>query len=132
MSNFKNIIKNKKFKFISLQKNYGSNQIDRFNLTDLITDFSSEIDLGNNSFEDTIEILTNIDLLITADTAIAHLAGTLNVKTLLMLAYNHDWRWYLETEKISFYSSVKIIRQNSSKNWESVMENINDELKKIN
>ena len=132
LSNFKNIIKNKKFKFISLQKNYGSNQIDRFNLTDLITDFSSEIDLGNNSFEDTIEILTNIDLLITADTAIAHLAGTLNVKTLLMLAYNHDWRWYLETEKISFYSSVKIIRQNSSKNWESVMENINDELKKIN
>jgi tetratricopeptide (TPR) repeat protein len=132
LSNLKKIIKDEKFKFISLQKGYGSDQIDKYNLSNFITDLSTEIDVKENSFDDTIHILNNIDLLITSDTAIVHLAGTLNIKTLLMLSFNPDWRWYLETEEYSFYPSVKIIQQNSSNNWENVVENINDELKKIN
>ena len=95
-----------------------------------ITDISSEIDRNDKSFEDTIHILNNIDLLITADTAIAHLAGTLNVKTLLMLSFNPDWRWYLETEKNSFYSSIKIIQQNDFNNWDNVLKDIKYELDK--
>ena len=130
LSNFKKIIKDDRFKFISLQKGYGSDQIYKYNLSNFITDLSPEIDRKDNSFEDTIHILNNIDLLITADTAIAHLAGTLNVKTLLMLSFNPDWRWYLETEKSSFYSSVKIIQQNDFNNWDNVLKDIKYELDK--
>ena len=131
LSNFKKIIKNKKFKFIALQKGYGSDQIAKFGFSDLIADLSSEIDLKENSFEDTIHILNNINLLITADTSIAHLAGTLNIKTLLMLSYNPDWRWYLETEKYVFYPSVKIVQQDNLNNWNNVIKNIEDELHEI-
>ena len=131
LSNFKKIIKNEKFKFIALQKGYGSDQIDKFDLSDFITDLSSEIDLKNNSFEDTIHILNNIELLITADTSIAHLAGTMNIKTLLMLSYNPDWRWYLETENNVFYPSVKIIQQDNFDNWNNVLKNIEYELNEI-
>ena len=131
LSNFEKILKDEKFKFIALQKGYGSDQIAKFNLSDFITDLSSEIDLKDNSFEDTIHILNNIDLLITADTSIAHLAGTLNIKTLLMLSYNPDWRWYLETEESVFYPSVKIIQQDNFDNWDNVLEDIKYELNKI-
>ena len=131
LSNFKKIIKNEKFKFIALQKGYGSDQIDKFDLSDFITDLSSEIDLKDNSFEDTIHILNNIELLITADTSIAHLAGTMNIKTLLMLSYNPDWRWYLETENNVFYPSVKIIQQDNFDNWNNVLKNIEYELNEI-
>ena len=131
LSNFKKIIKNEKFKFIALQKGFGSDQIAKFDLSDFITDLSSQIDLKDNSFEDTIHILNNIKLLITADTSIAHLAGTLNIKTLLMLSYNPDWRWYLQTEKDVFYPSVKIIQQDNFDNWNNVLKNIEYELNKI-
>lgn len=128
---FKNILKNEKFKFISLQKGYGSDQISSYDLNSSILDLSSKIDLTENSFEDTIDILNNINLLITTDTAIAHLAGTLNVKTLLLLGYNPEWRWYIEIEKKCFYPSIKIIQQTHFDNWDSVFENINSELDKI-
>ena len=131
LSNFEKIIKNEKFKFISLQKGYGSEQINKFNLSDFVTDLSSEIDLNENSFEDTIHILNNIDLLITSDTSIAHLAGTLNIKTLLLLSYNPDWRWYLETQSNVFYPSVKIIQQDNFDDWDSVFENVKYDLNKI-
>ena len=78
-----------------------------------------------------LHIQNNIELLITADTSIAHLAGTMNIKTLLMLSYNPDWRWYLETENNVFYPSVKIIQQDNFDNWNNVLKNIEYELNEI-
>jgi ADP-heptose:LPS heptosyltransferase len=60
-------------------------------------------------FEDTIHILQNIDLLITIDTFIVHLAGILNVKTWLLLGLS-DWRWSDDSDKSYWYNSVKLIR----------------------
>ena len=59
-------------------------------------------------FEDTIHILKNIDLLITVDTYIVHLAGVLNIETLLLLGYS-EWRWSNE-ETTYWYNSIKLIR----------------------
>ncbi len=122
--NFKDILKLNKYNFISLQKNFGSEQIKLYNYTNLITDLSSEIDLNGNTFEDTISILNNIDALITPDTALAHLGGTLGVKTYLLLSFNHDWRWYLDDKFKYFYPNIKVIEQNKANDWEGVFKKL--------
>ena len=58
----------------------------------------------------------NIDVLITIDSAIAHLAGAMGVKTFLLLPYASEWRWFVETEKTDWYDSVRIFKQ--SQYWQ--------------
>jgi tetratricopeptide (TPR) repeat protein len=76
-------------------------------------DFANEIlveDLDmEKAFVDTISILRNIDVLVTIDTSIAHLAGVMGIKTLLLLGYTSDWRWFDNDDKV-WYDSVDIIR----------------------
>ncbi len=117
---FKNILNIDKYNFISLQKNYGSEQINKYNLSTYIHDLSNEIDLNENAFEDTISILNNINLLITTDTAIAHLAGTMGIKTYLLLSYNPEWRWLIEIELKCFYPNLNIIQQTKINDWRDV------------
>ncbi len=119
LSYFKNILQKENYKFISLQKNFGSEQIKLNNFDNILQDLSNEIDVGKNAFEDTISILKNIDCLITSDTAIAHLAGTLNIKTFLLLSYNPEWRWHIELKYKCFYPNMKIIQQEKPNDWES-------------
>jgi tetratricopeptide (TPR) repeat protein len=129
LSFFKDILKIDTFKFISLQKGFGSEQIEFNNFSENLIDLSNEIDIGDNSFEDTIAILVNIDFLITSDTAIAHLAGTLGVKTYLLLEHNPEWRWYIENEYKCFYPNLDIIQQTEPGNWRAVFENLKELLK---
>lgn len=120
LSFFKDILNINSFKFISLQKGFGSEQIELNKFSDNLTDLSGEIDNGDNSFEDTISILSNIDCLVTSDTAIAHLAGTLGVKTNLLLEYNPEWRWFIENKFKCFYPKINIIQQSKPGNWSEV------------
>jgi len=124
--NFKNILNINKYSFISLQKNFGSEQIDKYNFSNLIYDFSNEIDINGKAFEDTIHILININLLITSDTALAHLAGTMGIKTYLLLSYNPEWRWFIEIQKKCFYPEIKIIQQKEYGNWKGVFKQLED------
>jgi len=64
-------------------------------------------------FIDTISILRNLDVLVTIDTSIAHLAGVMGIKTFLLIGYTSDWRWFNNDEKI-WYDSVEIIRMNDN------------------
>jgi len=77
-----------------------------------------------NAFDDTAAALMNLDILITVDTALAHLAGALGVKTYLLLCHAPDWRWFDNTEKTEWYPSVTIIKQQDRKTWEDVSEKI--------
>ena len=129
LSNFKKIINLKKYAFISLQKGFGSEQIKLNKFENYIDDLSNEIDNGDKSFEDTIAILKNVECLITSDTSIAHLAGTLNVKTYLLLSFNPEWRWFIEKKYNIFYPSIKIIQQDKPGDWETVFEKVEDIIK---
>ena len=123
---FKNILKIKKFNFISLQKYFGAEQIKKYNLSNLIYDLSNEIDLNESAFEDTISILNNIKLLITTDTALAHLAGTMGIQTYLLLSYNPEWRWFIEIQKKCFYPEIKIIQQKEYGDWNNVFKELEE------
>ena len=77
-------------------------------------------------FIDSIAILKNVDLLITIDSAIVHLAGVLNVPSILLLGKVSDWRWFDNNEKI-WYNSVDILHNKN----ENIYDNIPLLIKKI-
>jgi len=90
------------------------------------------IDIDNDiPFQDTISILQNIDLLITIDTFIVHLAGVLNIKTLLLLGYVSDWRWFNDNNICHWYNSVEILRMKENKELKYILTDVKDKLNYI-
>lgn len=89
-------------------------------------DYKQIIDWGSGfkDFNDTAGAIKSLDLIITVDTSVAHLAGALGVKTFLILPYISDWRWFDDTETTPWYSSVRLFKQDNPKLWDNVMENI--------
>ena len=80
-------------------------------------------------FTQTAAALKNLDVLVTVDTALAHLAGALGVKTYLLLCHAPDWRWFDNDKKTEWYPSVTIIKQQDRKTWEDVAEQLDKYLK---
>jgi hypothetical protein len=78
---------------------------------------------------DTARIVKDLDLVITVDTAIAHLAGFLGVETWLLLPAVPDFRWGLRSETTHWYSSVKLYRQPAVHAWDPVFERVANDLR---
>lgn len=85
-----------------------------------------DIDL-DKPFEDTIHILPQLDLLITIDTYVVHLAGVLGVKTWLLLGYS-DWRWSNNETSTYWYDSVELIRTKDNKELKTTLVTVKDKL----
>jgi tetratricopeptide (TPR) repeat protein len=81
----------------------------------------------NIPFQDTVAILQNIDLLITIDTAIVHLAGVMGVPTWLLLGYGSDWRWSNKS-KTYWYNSVELMRMTENKDFINIMKDVKKKL----
>tara|TARA_B100000925_G_scaffold285882_1_gene262800 strand:- start:17 stop:1600 length:1584 start_codon:yes stop_codon:yes gene_type:complete len=104
--------------FISLQKGKGEEEAS--NMQNLI-----EYQIDNEApFIDSVAILKNLDLLITVDTSIVHFAGTLGVKTWMILGDVSEWRWFLDEKKTDWYDSVELFRNTTVDSWEPVLNNI--------
>ena len=78
--------------------------------------------LGN--FSDTALALSSMDLLITVDTAVAHLAGALGIPTFLLVTFAPDWRWMLGRTDSPWYPTLRIYRQPSAGDWEAVVQRV--------
>lgn len=116
-------------RLISLQKGLGSEQLeecrDRFEVTEL----NEPIDESAGAFMDTAAILMNLDLFITSDTAVAHLAGGLGVPTWLALSWTADWRWLDRRADSPWYPTLRLFRQGEPGDWNSVFRQMADELR---
>lgn len=123
---FEDISKLPNVELISLHKGEGEKQIDdiNFDLTVLDNDF----DNGEDAFIDTAAVIANCDLIITSDTAIAHLAGSLGCPTWVILKKVPDWRWMLGRNDSPWYPSMKLYRQKKRDNWEEVFKTIKKDL----
>jgi len=88
-------------------------------------------DFGDKSLFEISEIIKELDLVISADTSINHLAGILGVNSILLLNFNNDWRWFSDKNKNFWYPSVKIIKQTKFDSWDDVFENLIVEVEKI-
>ena len=106
-------------RFISLQKGAGAEQLDAWAFGHSVASFE-DLDEGPDAFLDTAAVLKCVDLLVTSDTAIAHLAGGLGVPTWLCLMREPDWRWMREGGTTPWYSSMRLFRQPSAGDWTSV------------
>lgn len=81
-----------------------------------------------NKFIDTAAIINALDLIVTVDTAILHLAGSMGKRTLAVIAWNCDWRWLQEGQSTIWYPSVKLFRQPIKGDWKSVFLQIKKEI----
>jgi hypothetical protein len=73
---------------------------------------------------DTAAFIANLDLVITVDTSIAHLAGALGKPVWILLPTNCDWRWLTEREDSPWYPTARLFRQSAPGNWNSVMDRV--------
>jgi tetratricopeptide (TPR) repeat protein len=79
-------------------------------------------------YDDTMAILDNLDLLVTVDTSVAHLAGAMDRPVWIMLAHAPDWRWLLQRTDTPWYPSARLFRQNRARRWDEVVQAIAAEL----
>ena len=105
-------------RLIGLQKNAGSEQLDRLPPGMVVE--SHGFDEGPDAFLDSAAIMMHCDLVITADSAPAHLAGALGVPTWVALKHVPDWRWFLDRSDSPWYPSLRLFRQAATGDWASV------------
>lgn len=103
--------------FLAMQKYPRIAQVLPHELHNRVVDASTYYD----TFNDSAHLLKNVDLLVTVDTAAAHLAGAIGTPTLLLLPFTPDYRWGISGSTTPWYNSVTILRQDKPGNWESVL-----------
>ena len=113
---------------ISLQKIHGLEQLAQMPSDIAILDLGRELDENTGVFMDTAAVMQNLDLIITSDTAIPHLAGALGVPVWLLLPRPPDWRWGLKGDHCPWYPTMRLFRQLQKGNWDAVMHRIVKEL----
>ncbi len=106
--------------WVSLQKGSGVSQIAAEGLSDLVLDLMDEA----ADFADTAAIIANLDLVISVDTSVPHLAGAMGAPVWLMDRFDTDWRWLLDREDSPWYPSMRIFRQTSFGDWDSVLPRV--------
>ncbi len=110
----------------SLQKQTGEEQLQ--SLPFVLHTFDNDFDTTNGRFMDTAAVMKNLDLVITIDTSICHLAAALGVPTWNMLPNPPDWRWMLNRPDTPWYPNMRLFRQPSMNDWDSVVARVTDEL----
>jgi hypothetical protein len=113
---------------VSLQKMHGLDQLenvkDQFNIVDL----SNELDVHAAPFLDTAAVMKNLDLVITSDSAVAHLAGAMGVPVWVATSFAAEWRWLTDREDSPWYPSMRLFRQPAIRDWQSVFRRMAKEL----
>src|SRR5262249_2670638 len=89
-----------------------------------VTQLGTELD----DFADTAAVLALVDLVITVDTSVAHLAGAMGRPVYILVPFSPDWRWTLTGESSRWYPTARLFRQPSVGDWDSVIERLRGEL----
>jgi ADP-heptose:LPS heptosyltransferase len=80
-------------------------------------------------FAETAAVMNELDLMITIDTSVAHLAGALGIPTFLLLRYTSDWRWFDRIKTSPWYPSFTLFRQTQTCRWDEPLEELGAALK---
>ncbi|HEX4144838.1 MAG TPA: tetratricopeptide repeat protein [Pirellulales bacterium] len=109
-------------RLISLQKGFGSEQIATVDFP--VLDLSDRLDEAAGPMMDTAAVIRNLDLVLSPDTAIAHLAGALAAPVWLALQLSPDWRWLRRRDDTPWYPTMRLFRQTTLGAWPEVFERI--------
>lgn len=117
LSVLENLVKTEGTHFYSLQKGNASSQLANYKS---ITDLSLSI----TDFADTAAVIELLDLVITVDTATAHLAGALGKPVWVLLPFSPDWRWMLGRDDCPWYPTMTLFRQKSPGDWQDAIDRL--------
>jgi hypothetical protein len=113
--------------FVSLQKDLRAGD------EAVLTERRDIIGLGPSlaSFADTAALISQLDLVISVDTSVAHLAGALGRPVWVLLPFVPDWRWLLDRDDSPWYPTARLFRQNDSRDWRGVVERVRAALQEL-
>ena len=106
--------------FVSLQKGPAVAQVDAASGLLPLVRFDAEL----HDFSDTAALMMNLDIVISVDTAVAHLAGALGRPTWLLNRFDSDWRWLVDRSDSPWYPTLRVFRQSAPGNWAGVVADI--------
>jgi Flp pilus assembly protein TadD len=130
LANFEPLASVPRVRLISLQKGPGEGQIadvaNRFSVVEL-----EGLDEEGGAFMDTAAVMHQLDLVITSDSAVAHLAGAMGIRTWLVIPFSADWRWFLDRDDCPWYPTMRLFRQTRLDDWPELFARIATELSSI-
>lgn len=116
-------------RLISLQKEHGVEQLGNLPAGMAVETLGDEFDAGPDAFVDTIAVMESLDLIVTCDTSIAHVAGARGRPVWVALQHVPEWRWMLEGETSPWYPTARVFRQKARGDWSGVFANMASELR---
>jgi ADP-heptose:LPS heptosyltransferase len=111
----------------SLQKQNGEEQIKALSADAPLIVFD-DLDSEHGLFIDTAALIPHLDLVLTVDTSIAHLAGALGARTWVLLPFVAEWRWMEGREDSPWYPTMRLFRQTEMGTWDAVIERVCQEI----
>ncbi len=118
-------------RLISLQKTYGVDQLSDLPPHMTVETLGVDFDAGPDAFLDSAAVMSCLDLIVTSDTSIAHLAGALGRPVWVALKHVPDWRWMLDRGDSPWYPTMKLYRQNKRDAWDEVFAAIAQDVARL-
>ena len=118
-------------RLVSLQKGPAVEQLKALKGRFAVEELGEGLDAEGGAFLDTAAVMQDLDLVVTADTAAAHLAGALGVKVWAALSAVADWRWMVGREDTPWYPTMRLFRQAALGDWEGAFRRMADELQRL-
>jgi tetratricopeptide (TPR) repeat protein len=112
--------------FVSLQKGHAAEQAKFLPPEAALLDMAAHL----HDFADTAALIANLDLVISVDTAVAHLAGSMGKPVWLLLPFAPDWRWMLERSDSPWYPGMRLFRQSRIGDWPGVVAEMTEQLRR--
>jgi tetratricopeptide (TPR) repeat protein len=131
LTHFSGLLQRSEVSVFSLQKVHGLEQLGALEPGCRVVNLGARLDKETGAFMDTAAVMLNLDLVITSDTSVAHLAGALGIPVWVALSHVPDWRWGLEGERCAWYPAMRVFRQPSPGDWGRVFEDIGEALSEV-
>jgi len=113
--------------FVSLQRDVRADDVAVLNDRKRLIHFGDEL----TNFTDTAALISNLDLVISVDTSVAHVAGALNKTVWVLLPFIPDWRWLLDRDDSPWYPSARLFRQSTARTWDDVIATVARSLREL-
>ena len=114
-------------RFLAVQRDLRGGDAELLAAEPRVAQIGTELD----DFADTAAVLALVDLVITVDTSVAHLAGAMGRPVWILVPFSPDWRWTFAGESSQWYTTARLLRQPSLGDWDSVIERLRSELQGI-
>lgn len=125
---FERLLSDPAYSCVSLQLGFGTEQMLAVTHKPIVFD---SMDTAHGRFMDTIALMQNLDLVITVDTSIAHIAGAMGIPVWIILPKCSDFRWFTKRSDSVWYPTMRIFRQKPYENWNPVLEELFNALKEF-